>query len=99
MFRLQVASAFSHMLNLHNLTEEVSNTKQEHAMRLGEVSIIGMGRDMRLVGVVVAVVVVVGGRGWGGEGEGGEVSNTKQEQAMRLGEVRRVGVGGRGRRL
>jgi len=32
-----VASSFSHMLNLHNLTEEVNSAQQEHAVRLGEV--------------------------------------------------------------
>lgn len=35
---LQVASSFSHMLNLHNLTEEVANTQTERAGRMGEVS-------------------------------------------------------------
>lgn len=34
----QVASSFSHMLNLHNLTEEVANTQTERAGRMGEVS-------------------------------------------------------------
>jgi hypothetical protein len=33
----QVASSFSHMLNLHNLTEEVANTQTERAGRMGEV--------------------------------------------------------------
>lgn len=32
-----VASSFSHMLNLHNLTEEVNATQTERAVRLGEV--------------------------------------------------------------
>jgi hypothetical protein len=36
---LQVASSFSHMLNLHNLTEEVANTQTERAGRMGEVRI------------------------------------------------------------
>eukprot|EP00877_Chromochloris_zofingiensis_P014491 jgi/Chrzof1/9296/UNPLg00263.t1_PEPC1[v5.2] len=31
-----VASSFSHMLNLHNLTEEVANTQTERAGRMGE---------------------------------------------------------------
>lgn len=34
---LQVASSFSHMLNLHNLTEEVNSSQTERAVRLGEV--------------------------------------------------------------
>eukprot|EP00879_Flechtneria_rotunda_P019395 GHRR01020372.1.p1 GENE.GHRR01020372.1~~GHRR01020372.1.p1 ORF type:complete len:416 (+),score=77.29 GHRR01020372.1:187-1434(+) len=34
-----VASAFSHMLNLHNLTEEVANTQTERAGRMGEVTL------------------------------------------------------------
>lgn len=34
---VQVASSFSHMLNLHNLTEEVANTQTERAGRMGEV--------------------------------------------------------------
>lgn len=33
----QVASSFSHMLNLHNLTEEVNASQTERAVRLGEV--------------------------------------------------------------
>ena len=37
-FCMQVASAFSHMLNLHNLSEEVADNEEEHAVRLGEVS-------------------------------------------------------------
>ncbi|KAF5835589.1 phosphoenolpyruvate carboxylase [Dunaliella salina] len=32
-----VASSFSHMLNLHNLTEEVNSSQTERAVRLGEV--------------------------------------------------------------
>ena len=32
--RAQVASAFSHMLNLHNLTEDVANTQTERAARM-----------------------------------------------------------------
>lgn len=34
----QVASSFSHMLNLHNLTEEVNASHTESAVRRGEVS-------------------------------------------------------------
>ena len=34
---LQLASSFSHMLNLHNLTEEVNSSQTERAVRLGEV--------------------------------------------------------------
>jgi hypothetical protein len=34
---MQVASSFSHMLNLHNLTEEVNASQTERAVRLGEV--------------------------------------------------------------
>jgi hypothetical protein len=37
----QVASSFSHMLNLHNLTEEVANTQTERAGRMGEVGLDG----------------------------------------------------------
>lgn len=33
----QLASSFSHMLNLHNLTEEVNSSQTERAVRLGEV--------------------------------------------------------------
>lgn len=33
----QVASAFSQMLNLHNLSEEISNAQIEKASRIGEV--------------------------------------------------------------
>lgn len=33
----QVASSFSHMLNLHNLTEEVNSSQIGRAVRLGEV--------------------------------------------------------------
>lgn len=33
----QIASAFSHMLNLHNLTEDVLNTHTERAARLGAI--------------------------------------------------------------
>ncbi len=36
--RAQVASAFSQMLNLHNLSEEISNAQIEKASRIGEVS-------------------------------------------------------------
>lgn len=36
---LQVASAFSQMLNLHNLSENISNAQQERAARMGEVSL------------------------------------------------------------
>ena len=35
---VQVASAFSQMLNLHNLSEEISNAQIEKASRIGEVS-------------------------------------------------------------
>jgi hypothetical protein len=34
---VQVASAFSQMLNLHNLSEEISNAQIEKASRIGEV--------------------------------------------------------------
>ena len=34
---LQVSSAFSQLLNLHNLTEEISNAQHERAVRMGEV--------------------------------------------------------------
>jgi len=37
----QVASSFSHMLNLHNLTEEVNSSQTERAVRLGEVGACG----------------------------------------------------------
>ncbi len=33
----QVASSFSHMLNLHNLSEDVNASQTERAVRLGEV--------------------------------------------------------------
>ena len=36
----QVASAFSQMLNLHNLSEEISNAQIEKASRIGEVRIL-----------------------------------------------------------
>lgn len=36
-FLLQVASAFSQMLNLHNLSEDISNAHSERAARMGEV--------------------------------------------------------------
>ncbi len=42
----QVASSFSHMLNLHNLTEEVNASHTERAVRLGEVH--GGTRSTRL---------------------------------------------------
>ena len=35
---LQVSSAFSQLLNLHNLTEEISNAQHERAVRMGEVT-------------------------------------------------------------
>ena len=35
---IQVASAFSQMLNLHNLSEEISNAQIEKASRIGEVT-------------------------------------------------------------
>lgn len=35
---LQVSSAFSQMLNLHNLSEDISNAQSEKAARMGEVS-------------------------------------------------------------
>lgn len=35
---MQVSSAFSQLLNLHNLTEEIGNAQQERAIRMGEVS-------------------------------------------------------------
>jgi hypothetical protein len=35
----QVASSFSHMLNLHNLTEEVANTQTERAGRMGQLTL------------------------------------------------------------
>jgi hypothetical protein len=41
---VQVASAFSQMLNLHNLSEEISNAQIEKASRIGEV-----GRSIKLV--------------------------------------------------
>jgi len=34
---LQVSSAFSQMLNLHNLSEDISNAQSERAARMGEV--------------------------------------------------------------
>lgn len=36
---IQAASSFSHMLNLHNLTEEVNSSQTERAVRLGEVRV------------------------------------------------------------
>lgn len=38
---LQVSSAFSQLLNLHNLTEEISNAQHERAVRMGEVCTLG----------------------------------------------------------
>ena len=35
---MQVSSAFSQLLNLHNLTEEISSAQHERAVRMGEVS-------------------------------------------------------------
>ncbi len=35
---MQVSSAFSQMLNLHNLSEDISNAQSERAARMGEVS-------------------------------------------------------------
>ena len=35
--RLQVSSCFSQLLNLHNLSEEISNAQLERAVRIGEV--------------------------------------------------------------
>ena len=34
---VQVSSAFSQMLNLHNLSEEISSAQTEKAARMGEV--------------------------------------------------------------
>lgn len=34
---LQVSSAFSQMLNLHNLSEDIGNAQQEKAARMGQV--------------------------------------------------------------
>lgn len=33
-----VSSAFSHLLNLHNLSEEISTAMHERAVRVGDVS-------------------------------------------------------------
>lgn len=35
----QVSSAFSQMLNLHNLSEDIGNAQQEKAARMGQVSV------------------------------------------------------------
>jgi hypothetical protein len=37
---LQVSSAFSQMLNLHNLSEDISNAQSERAARMGEVNVV-----------------------------------------------------------
>ena len=37
---LQVSSAFSQMLNLHNLSEDISNAQSGRAARMGEVSLL-----------------------------------------------------------
>lgn len=37
---LQVSSAFSQMLNLHNLSEDISNAQSERAARMGEVNFV-----------------------------------------------------------
>ena len=34
---VQVSSCFSQLLNLHNLSEEISNAQLERAVRIGEV--------------------------------------------------------------
>ena len=34
---LQISSAFSQLLNLHNLSEEISQAQHERAVRMGEV--------------------------------------------------------------
>jgi len=34
-----VSSAFSHLLNLHNLSEEISTAMHERAVRVGDVSL------------------------------------------------------------
>ena len=36
---MQVSSCFSQLLNLHNLSEEISSAQLERAVRIGEVSI------------------------------------------------------------
>lgn len=36
---MQVASAFSQLLNLHNLTEEIITARVEKAQRIGEVGV------------------------------------------------------------
>lgn len=38
----QVSSAFSQLLNLHNLSEEISSAQLERAVRMGEVRTLGL---------------------------------------------------------
>ncbi len=40
----QVASAFSQLLNLHNLTEEIITARVEKAARMGEVGLLNHWR-------------------------------------------------------
>ncbi|WIA14756.1 hypothetical protein OEZ85_003241 [Tetradesmus obliquus] len=44
-----VASSFSHMLNLHNLTEEVANTQTERAGRMGELTLPTRSTNMSFI--------------------------------------------------
>ena len=39
-----VSSAFSHLLNLHNLSEEISTAMHERAVRVGDVSFFREGK-------------------------------------------------------
>ena len=49
---MQVSSAFSQLLNLHNLTEEISNAQHERAVRMGEAS---HNDILMLVGTCIAI--------------------------------------------
>lgn len=48
---VQVSSAFSQLLNLHNLTEEISNAQHERAVRMGEAS---HNDNFMLIGTCIA---------------------------------------------
>lgn len=54
---VQVASAFSQMLNLHNLSEEISSAQTERAARMGEVYAV----EVILCVVIVTLATTSGG--------------------------------------
>lgn len=55
-FHMQVSSAFSQMLNLHNLSEEISNAQTERAARMGEVILYLVPLSVKSAGLAVSML-------------------------------------------